>query len=1172
MALPCGEVNRQLLPVKLMYFFFMAGTLLPFIPVYMRQLGLSAEETGIIYGVMPFVAFFVRPLIGVLADKIQRHKAVLIVCVLLTGVMYDLLLLTPAKQTHDNSALAITVHMQCSQADSFIRDCNFADDGCEMGLKQALVANNLTGISRKCEFQCSVSRMSIKAGNTCFTADVGTLSEVTCDSVVNTGHDVMFQSDVKGILENEIQMGNSSYSGHTCTDYDLKNLTFNGTNYWQLLCESETVFNCNLHCTPEISQKCMGTISSDDKLSETFWIFFVIFLFCNIVFAPVISLIDAIAYDILGEKRGLWGRQRLWGTLGFIFFAVASTFIMDAISQKSNNVDYSVSFYIFMALTICTCVVGYFLKLSENIHCGQFLKNILGLLKYPKVVVFLIAMACYGIMNGVIEAFLFWYLMMLGASQKILGLCIVFQCGPEIIMLQFAGKIIKRIGHISCLHIACLGYAIRFFCYSIIPGPWYVLPVELLHCLTFALMYAAASSYASVITPEGMSATVQGLLFDARTGLGPVWTFRVYGFFAIAVLLVYGAVHFAFFRDASSDKDIVSDEQAGKAISEESAKGVAEKLLGAEEGVGALLPFITVYMRQLGLSAKETGIIYGVMPFVAFFVRPLIGVLADKIQRHKAVLIVCVLLTGVLYDLLLLTPAKQTHDNSALAITVHIQCSQADSFIRDCNVANGGCEMGLKQALVANNLTGISRKCEFQCSVSRNSIKAGNTCFTDDVGTLSEVKCGSVVNTGDDVMFQSDVKTLLANEIQVRNSSYSGNTCTEYDLKNVTFNGTNYWQLLCASETVFNCKLHCTPEISQKCMSTISSDDELSETFWIFFVIFLSCNIVFSPVFSLIDAIAYDILGEKRGSWGRQRLWGTVGYITFAVASTFIMDAISKKSNVDYSVSFYIFLALNICTCVVGYFLKLSENIHCGQLFKNILGLLKYPKVVVFLIAMACYGIMNGVIEAFLFWYLIMLGASQKILGLCVVFQCVPEIIMLLFAGKIIKRIGHMSCLHIACLGYAIRFFCYSIIPGPWYVLPVELLHCLTFSLMYAAASSYASVITPEGMSATVQGLVGGLHFGFGKGIGSLVTGQLFDARTGLGPVWTFRVYGFFAIAVLLVYGAVHFAFFRDATSDKDIASDRQAGEEESSKDAAEKLLGAGDGAAVELQDRTEPC
>ncbi|WAQ98167.1 hypothetical protein MAR_022540 [Mya arenaria] len=123
---------------------------------------------------------------------------------------------------------------------------------------------------------------------------------------------------------------------------------------------------------------------------------------------------------------------------------------------------------------------------------------------------------------------------------------------------------------------------------------------------------------------------------------------------------------------------------------------------------------------------------------------------------------------------------------------------------------------------------------------------------------------------------------------------------------------------------------------------------------------------------------------------------------------------------------------------------------------------------------------------------------------------------------------------------------------------------------MYAASSSFASEITTEGMSATVQGLVGGLSFGFGKGIGTLVTGQLFGARTGLGPVWTFRVFGFFAIAVLLLYGAVDFAFFRDATSDREIVLEVHTGKVDSAKVVVEKQLGALDGTAVDIRDRID--
>lgn len=256
---------------------------------------------------------------------------------------------------------------------------------------------------------------------------------------------------------------------------------------------------------------------------------------------------------------------------------------------------------------------------------------------------------------------------------------------------------------------------------------------------------------------------------------------------------------------------------------------------------------------------------------------------------------------------------------------------------------------------------------------------------------------------------------------------------------------------------------------------------EYNKTFWVFFVIFFVCNVFFSPVLSIVDAIAYDMLGDKRGRWGRQRLWGTVGFTLFAITSTFIMDSISKsKETVDYTVSFYIFLFLCTFSTIVTYFLKFSE-VKCGrQMCQNMVSLLKYPKVVTFLLLITCFGIMNAVIEAFLFWYLQDLGSTQIVLGLCVFMNCMPEIVMLLFSGKIIKKIGHVPCFYLTALCYAARFFYYSFMTNAWYVLLIEPLHCVTFGLMYAAASSYASIIAPEGMSATVQGLVGGLQFGFG--------------------------------------------------------------------------------------------
>lgn len=65
-----------------------------------------------------------------------------------------------------------------------------------------------------------------------------------------------------------------------------------------------------------------------------------------------------------------------------------------------------------------------------------------------------------------------------------------------------------------------VGFAVRFLLYSIITNPVWVLPVEMLNGVTFALAYSAATSYAAQLAPVGSEGTLQGLVGTAQMGLG----------------------------------------------------------------------------------------------------------------------------------------------------------------------------------------------------------------------------------------------------------------------------------------------------------------------------------------------------------------------------------------------------------------------------------------------------------------------------------------------------------------------------------------------------------------------------------------------------------------------------------------------------------------------------
>jgi MFS family permease len=91
--------QRRLIPTKILffvvlsskfldYFFFIIlcyvtpffsfpkgiGVLLPYMTIHMKSLGISVEETAIIYGVFPLFSIFAPYAMGIIADKLGNFK------------------------------------------------------------------------------------------------------------------------------------------------------------------------------------------------------------------------------------------------------------------------------------------------------------------------------------------------------------------------------------------------------------------------------------------------------------------------------------------------------------------------------------------------------------------------------------------------------------------------------------------------------------------------------------------------------------------------------------------------------------------------------------------------------------------------------------------------------------------------------------------------------------------------------------------------------------------------------------------------------------------------------------------------------------------------------------------------------------------------------------------
>ncbi|CAB1096853.1 unnamed protein product [Ectocarpus sp. CCAP 1310/34] len=114
-----------------------------------------------------------------------------------------------------------------------------------------------------------------------------------------------------------------------------------------------------------------------------------------------------------------------------------------------------------------------------------------------------------------------------------------------------------------------------------------------------------------------------------------------------------------------------------------------------------------------------------------------------------------------------------------------------------------------------------------------------------------------------------------------------------------------------------------------------------------------------------------------------------------------------------------------------------------------------------FFTAVVLSGMGRGVIDTFLFIRLEELGGSRVLCGLARLIMCMAEVPFFYLSGPLIRRAGARGVIALAQLAYLTRFVYYSVLREPWWVLPSEVLHGLTFAAMWAATTDYAHQIAP---------------------------------------------------------------------------------------------------------------
>ena len=137
-----------------------------------------------------------------------------------------------------------------------------------------------------------------------------------------------------------------------------------------------------------------------------------------------------------------------------------------------------------------------------------------------------------------------------------------------------------------------------------------------------------------------------------------------------------------------------------------------------------------------------------------------------------------------------------------------------------------------------------------------------------------------------------------------------------------------------------------------------------------------------------MHAIAYSLLGEDRNRWGKQRYFGTMGFLTGALIVGLAMQLTSEGENTNVTANFIAYFSLCIISSILVYFYQIPGDVQCGSLLKNLKVLVKNPALDALFVLVFCLGTVMGACETFLLLYIKDLGGPELLLGLSLFVNC----------------------------------------------------------------------------------------------------------------------------------------------------------------------------------------
>ena len=253
-----------------------------------------------------------------------------------------------------------------------------------------------------------------------------------------------------------------------------------------------------------------------------FWSMLFITALYGMFFSPIISFLEAVTMDVLGDAKKSYGRIRAWGSISFIVMVVVLGKIID---------QYSIDIILVLILAGSAVLA----VISPGIPAIQAAKKDLlapgaGSLLDKQIIVFLFCAFLMLVSHGAYYGFFSIHLANMGFGSTFIGITWALASTAEILIMINSNKLFSRFSLENVLFFSFLVAAARWMILFFAQSATVILLSQILHAITYGTFHMASILYIDRLAPEKAKTLGQAVNNALTYGLGLMVGFFVNGY------------------------------------------------------------------------------------------------------------------------------------------------------------------------------------------------------------------------------------------------------------------------------------------------------------------------------------------------------------------------------------------------------------------------------------------------------------------------------------------------------------------------------------------------------------------------------------------------------------------------------------------------------------------